>query len=668
MRALALLALSFILALSACQRGRVTDPVDVPDPGSSALPARAGEGLLGGTVTLNGRTTTDPSYKPSPYGVSLTGKQDQIALITLSANSIPATTHPLITRFRGVGGEYGAADILSDGKPKYIPFYFNHTEPATMGLYNSYWGGLYDQAAKWNWAVTIRPAEDADEPNDDENPATVTDRRMGRIVGFDQPISGSFFRSANKADLEDWYQVSLTGTQGLFSFGFADTNDRWGLFDYTVRSYDESGLLRGVVLIGTGLNKQASIYFGSGASRRVYLQVTAVPQNPGPLDVTYGSYTINMRSCDGWSVSHVAGSDTPAFNNGSAIATLNGNPAIVYQGPTGDLTVSLATSPFPRLAEDWNTIDLGLKPGFWFMFHAIDSGGHLILTYPLPNGPTVCGVTIAKSLTPVSASDFVSYYNGYSEAEPAVGPTGPVLTAWQGSPSGGIAVGFAEATAPVPLTALDWNFQEIYPEFAGSTGLDSPVVTFLGSKPVIVAATARTSNPDLSDLSVLRALVAEPQSQLDWNVVTVRPNAPASWLSADAALGRLFVAESLPGGEMILLASHDSIPSSPQDYDTTIVAKLPDLTTSPDLHVLSGRLVITDASRVGQAIHLFEARSTQPRGPVDWTDEIVDFTGIDGLPYIHSSIVGGGIFIAYPRADAPYKATMRVAYRSLSCD
>ncbi|HYE77901.1 MAG TPA: hypothetical protein VEI97_07945, partial [bacterium] len=188
-----LLTLALCIALaSGCAGGAPTVPSEglaTPTP-SPANPftggggdldrpmGRTGAGDISGTVTLNGATTTNPTYQTAPFKVAQDGRADDIALFALNAIAIPAANNAVRTHFDGASTAYGFLDYPTTGTTGYLALYLTKSELISLTFLNSptLATPLHSQAVKWAGSFRTIGREDAFEADDDENAASLGDR------------------------------------------------------------------------------------------------------------------------------------------------------------------------------------------------------------------------------------------------------------------------------------------------------------------------------------------------------------------------------------------------------------------------------------------------------------------------------------------------------------
>ncbi|HYE79602.1 MAG TPA: hypothetical protein VEI97_16565, partial [bacterium] len=207
-----------VLWLLGCQSATPLDPGPVApvDGGGPLNPDTLERDLQASTpidITLNGTVTTDPGYQNSPHKVTLAANAGEISLVALRATALPSASNTVLARFLGTSVYYGALTYPTTGATVYLPTYVTATEPLSVELINSATrtGTLYEQAVRWQGSFKTVLAEDAAEPNDDEDPATYTDRTMGWYLPDGATLNRSVYQRAagSLQDQEEWFRLIL---------------------------------------------------------------------------------------------------------------------------------------------------------------------------------------------------------------------------------------------------------------------------------------------------------------------------------------------------------------------------------------------------------------------------------------------------------------------------
>jgi len=318
-----LLILGLSLTITSCQGGQPTAtlpdvveetvPLSAPVDGGGSfgdepvpeLPLdgfdegqRSVTGLLNGNFGLNGSATTPAGYLPSPNSIPQAATTGELALVRLRATASDATTNrTLYSDLRGPGGAYSSMTFLSNYVSQYKALYVQRNEVLSMRVHNrpSYSGTLNPPAADVDYTFETKPIEDSSEPNDDENPASYTDRALGKALGLGSTATRSFFKySESTKDLEDWYATTLT-VDGQYRYRLTSYNPRYGTWGYTLKLFNSDGLQIGptsTIGIGNAAGNLATPVIP--ASGTYYLQVTGNPSTKTfGSNVFFSLYSVN---------------------------------------------------------------------------------------------------------------------------------------------------------------------------------------------------------------------------------------------------------------------------------------------------------------------------------------------------------------------------------------
>lgn len=260
-----------LLLLAGCSAGSNGSPdptlpaTEFPDPSAVVLPEDAAEeeaydpirdlaADLVGSVILNGVVTTSPSYKDAPFAVTQQpALANQIALYNMKTTAIPSGNNSPLARFLGPTVSYGSIGIPTSsgvgGGPvwQYMPIYLTENGSAKLEMLNNSAVGapLYNEAVAWDYQVKVFNKDDNREPDDDENPATVTDRVLAQQQQFNLRTEYSMYQrtAVSNQDQEDWHKVKVTGGNAL-RINVTNSNGTYGTWTMQVQLYDPSGTLR----------------------------------------------------------------------------------------------------------------------------------------------------------------------------------------------------------------------------------------------------------------------------------------------------------------------------------------------------------------------------------------------------------------------------------------
>ncbi|HYE80116.1 MAG TPA: hypothetical protein VEI97_19230, partial [bacterium] len=201
---------------SAPETGAPGDPFLWYDPAELEGPlTRKGTAEITGSVTLNGATTTSPTYSDAPFDAMVSGKAGDLMLVTVAATATPSASNSVLVGFQGATTSYGSLPYPTNGATNYLPLYLTKTEAAGVRLHNSATAGgaLHNQAVSFAGSITTIPREDTGEPNDDGNVLSYTDRTMASSFPVGATRNRSFFQrtATTNEDREDWYRLDLKG-------------------------------------------------------------------------------------------------------------------------------------------------------------------------------------------------------------------------------------------------------------------------------------------------------------------------------------------------------------------------------------------------------------------------------------------------------------------------
>jgi len=365
----------FALTVTSCNQGLAPTNPEMGDDSPSAftpLPVsydplddffREGAGIIEGDVTLNGATETDPSYDTSPYVVTQAAKNGDIAIYRIRGRLTNNGTTSLYTKQSSPSKNYSSFSVPGTNVDQYKAMYVTNTEPLHLTFFNSnsYNTPLNSKAAIYDYNYKTTPADNAGEPNDDENPATITDRTLANNLpqGFVATRSVYSF-DPTKKDLEEWYKVTVNEGD-RFSFKFTTVRDRFGTWGYTMKVFDPAGVQMGGTTNISINEGAAGITRTATQSGTHFLQLVGTPATKNNTNVFFNLYTITAclapkittialtpgSTCPGastsWFSSVSAGTNTFSwdFGGGCIPNTSSAQVPFVTLGAAGNYTARL---------------------------------------------------------------------------------------------------------------------------------------------------------------------------------------------------------------------------------------------------------------------------------------------------------------------------------------
>ncbi|MEO7993992.1 MAG: hypothetical protein ABI743_06295, partial [bacterium] len=413
--------------------------------------------LMTGIVIVQGATNKPPGSVPQPAIGNVNGgvKSNEVAMLDLTSTRSPAApTRQCLVRLRdnrstvfsqfiatpSAGGLSQGAQLLAD-----------HPSPLTLSLYNSVGGPIWPEAVTWNYRLRTRSKNDTNEPNDDENGATIADLGLAERISLGRSYTRSFYRSltiSSDRDQEDWYRLDLPGgSQYQFDFptvaGGATMNLSGTLFNglnQQVSSVSSGGTYWVLPTAGGTYSLQLKVDALSPALTARYQKGSTIAFAEYTLAVKSNGLAPEVRT-------HVIAGGFTQEPSAIALLTTAGRPVVLWKaGGSSGTEVALANGSDPQSASDWSRYAIpGTNLPGSIVLHA---GGEQFIS-----GDT-SGVLHLKTAPPVSAADW--------ELLPT--PTGRVTTPpmvcadrltvaylW------GTSVAISTANVPIPQNVGDWS-------------------------------------------------------------------------------------------------------------------------------------------------------------------------------------------------------------------
>lgn len=255
---------------------------------------REGAGVIDGDVTLNGSTETDPNYDTSPYIVTQPAKAGDIAIFRVKGKLTNSATTTLYTKQSSPSKNYSSFSVPGNFTDQYKAMYVTGTEPLSITFYNAnnYNAPINSKAVIYDYNFKTQAAQNAGEPNDDENALTITDRASANNINIGTTATRSvFFFDAENKDTEEWYKTTVSAGEN-FSFKFTTVRDRFGTWGFTMKVFDPDGVQMGdttTISVGEGA---ASISRTALSTGTYYLQLVGTPVTKNNTNLYYNLYTI----------------------------------------------------------------------------------------------------------------------------------------------------------------------------------------------------------------------------------------------------------------------------------------------------------------------------------------------------------------------------------------
>lgn len=301
-----LLLLAFLLTVG-CQADKPENSPLLPNESSSnGLPNqpapedldeifREGAGLLQGDITIRGTSETNPDWDDHPFPISQAARAGDLAVFRVRGRLSNNATTTLFCKLSQTTKNYPSYFIPGTNTDTYRAIYVENNEPMNLTFYNSsnYNTAQNSKAAIYNYSFKTSAVENADEPNDDDNGATTSDRTLAKNIPRDFMATRSvYYFDQTKRDIEEWYRTEVpAGVR--FSWKFATTPGRYGSsWSYQLRVFDPGGVQMGET-VDVGPNEGAQ-----GVSRTAtttgthYLQIVATPISKSYTNLFYALYTV----------------------------------------------------------------------------------------------------------------------------------------------------------------------------------------------------------------------------------------------------------------------------------------------------------------------------------------------------------------------------------------
>ena len=621
--------LLLVLVLLALGCG-MSHSVPSPSPAPEALQSRDLTGLFVGQVTLNGSQTTNPTYKDQPYQFTIPVAAKSLALIQFRPLATPAAPGNLVmVRCQGTSTTYFTQVGRADGSWIRIPVYVANPDTLKFTLYNSAGtGDLNKEAVAWNWSITTNPPEGAGEPDDDENPKTITDRNLGRTVSLTSRTDGSFYAVTNgPKDQEDWYKLTLDGCSTV-TFNLTTSNATWGMWSLCLSLYDANGQLLGAQTEITGSSVSPQIRIGPGR-QSCYLQVSGAPISIG-IGASHSSYSL-VGSSALTPTSRVSGiaanRHIVAFdpeNGPTSAAVFEGKPVLFFADkatPYPRLKCARALVPAPSLTTDWDVSEVMEVYNSTFPCSISEVDGRLI--FSVNKYPPGLMLAIAQRAHPRGSDDWTIYW------APNTGGSGGGtlfhvgdrlgLGLWQYN--GTILYQrFGYAATNNPTNAGDWVLHSL--PAVGSTSSNPLTGVSLAGCPALVA-TDRLPDNVTYQILISVATKPTPMGPSDWSQQTIQP-ATSVALGVQTYGDRLFI---LGGdhGSLFLVRSLTAAPRSQADYSvTSVLPNVADFWIPVGLFVTRQGLEAAYSRNRLSPLGAATCNSLSPTGPSDWTIGTLD--------------------------------------------
>jgi len=462
-------------------------------------PTRSGEAIIQGSVTLQGATTTDTAAYTAPFIATLPGKSGEIALVALGTDQLdtPGSGNRVLYTLKAGTSTLLSKAYVADTTPDHQPILLLTNDPLKLTLYNSELANstLHSKRMRWQGSIQTVRKEDIDEPNDDENQATRTDRTLGAALAESTPIDRSFYRrtAVTAEDIEDWYTINVNAGQA-YVVDFTNQNGVWSTFTFVLRVVDNAG--NTVAFFSNhktaGLRQLSFVPTTTGT---YYLQVAASPSTRKGSSVYYAPYQLQYRPVAAPQVTSVTLQDavTPVGTTFQIAATVEGEVtsynwdlgngfrpmtdtrASFSKAPTepglhtGSLTVSGPWGTSAPLAFSYQIMPTSL----WWSDKlpkdvVMDDSLRPTVTFSLPEGR--CGLLVKEdphTAPPAQPQVFWFYYSGpngdlrnwswYALPTPSTNSISASTVQILGTPAF-VTTGqdYYRATKPMPLSAADW--------------------------------------------------------------------------------------------------------------------------------------------------------------------------------------------------------------------
>ncbi|MCG3150932.1 MAG: hypothetical protein GEEBNDBF_00198 [bacterium] len=302
-----LVALFALLLFLGCQ-GSGTAPTAPPDlegqtPGLIGDPLadpfdeifREGAGLVQGDITVRGTTETSPDWDDHPFPVSQAARSGDLAVFRVRGRLTNNANTTLFCKLSQATKNYPSYFIPGTNTDTYRAIYVENNEPMNLTFYNSSnWNTAQNsKAAIYNYSFKTSAVENADEPNDDDNGATITDRTLAKNIPKDFVATRSvYYFNETTRDIEEWYRTDVTAGN-RFSWKFATSPGRYGsTWSYELKVFDPSGVQMGSAVPVSSTSSAATITRTATTTGIHYLQIVATPLTKSYTNLFYALYTI----------------------------------------------------------------------------------------------------------------------------------------------------------------------------------------------------------------------------------------------------------------------------------------------------------------------------------------------------------------------------------------
>lgn len=656
-----------IVVLTGCAGGDPATPSGFhPLPGSGTDdPDRAGTAEVTGSVTLNGATNTSPTFDDAPFEARINGRTDDLCLVTLTPVAIPSASNNPLVQFRGTTASYGSLPYPTNNTAQFMPIYLTATEPVGVILHNSatVGGALHSQAVKFSGTIKTTPKNDSGEPNDDGNPATITDRIIGASLPVGATLNRSFFQRTvgSNEDREDWYKLTFA-TGERYRIDLTNSTGKWGNWRYDLILVNGAGTIVASALNVTGTS--TTIEHVAATPGSFFLQIVGSPLSRRGGSVYFSEYSVSARKI----AIPVITAVTPSGGTVGAELSLVQFAAVASNEPTSWSwtftntlpTTSTDVAPIVRLLADGSfaatvtaTNAAGTSAPFTFGYQvaervppafktmrAADPGalgralvhqGRVMLAY-YESGAQDLRFSIATPGPPNADTDWTTHLvNGSgsvgAELDMAVVNGVPVIAYLN---QGSLDLKVARATQAVPTASGHWIPHTVVS--ATDAGLSPSIVDNNGRIAVIFHQTTDTS------LQMAGATIASPTSSSHYLVHGVsNSDVTGAACSATMLNGRIAIAftERDTKGltvDIRFARALEQTPSNGTHWNRHIL-DIADVGVGsiPSVTVLNGLPVVGFTRESLDLYHVYASSSATPTSDADW-NPIGGYVDSTGLP------------------------------------
>ncbi|MEO7995656.1 MAG: hypothetical protein ABI743_14750, partial [bacterium] len=250
---------------------------------------------------------------------------------------------------------------------------------------------------------------------DDDNTTTVADRTRGRVISEGRAVNGSVhqFPAQGVKDVEDWYQIPLTGgREYFFTLGFSLP----GQDSVELRIVDPTGVVLRTARSAAGINRAAIVPAQVGTDG-YYVQVVYYGS---PTSAAFGSYSFTVTSqpiaTTTWATHVPVSVATGVVMDDVVVLDHQGQPLISYRthgtAPGYQRWFARALTTLPTTAADWSIHSAATYSEAWSDQPGTPASlnGRLIFSYrtggPFPDN---CRIMVSLTSTPTSAVDWFGY-------------------------------------------------------------------------------------------------------------------------------------------------------------------------------------------------------------------------------------------------------------------